>query len=121
MRSRPALISAALAVSLPIPVQAHDIYSHLRDPWGRSCCSGTDCRPALYQRTTSGVRMFVDRRWIDVPDGTIQYRALPGDTGESHGAHWCGMVDPLGDGFGPVHVTCCAILPPRTASARSEP
>ena len=36
--------------------------------------------------------MFVDQRWVDVPEGQIQYRALPGDIGETYGEHWCGST-----------------------------
>jgi hypothetical protein len=38
MLSRPALISIVLITSLPLPAQAHDIYSHLVDEVGASCC-----------------------------------------------------------------------------------
>jgi hypothetical protein len=39
-----------------------------------------------------GVQMYVDDDWFDVPDGSIQYRTLPGDTGETRGGHWCGTA-----------------------------
>ncbi len=118
MSSRTA-VAVVLAVSLPLPIQAHDIYSHLRDAGGGSCCDDTDCRPALHRVTASGVQMFVDQRWIDVPDDRIQYRALPGDKGETYGGHWCGSAHE-GDASTPntLHMTKCAILPPQSASAQ---
>src|SRR6478609_533864 len=36
--------------------------------------------------------MYVDQQWINVPNERIQYRALPGDRGETWGGHWCGSV-----------------------------
>jgi hypothetical protein len=89
MSSRTALVAVVLAASLPLPLQAHDIYSHLRDEAGGSCCEDRDCQPVPYRFIASGVQMFVDKRWIDVPSDRIQYRALPGDTGETGGGHWC--------------------------------
>jgi hypothetical protein len=117
MFSRSALISAILAVSLPLPIQAHDIYSHVKDQSGTSCCDNRDCRPALYRVAASGVQMFLDQRWIDVPADRIQYRALPGDTGETYGGHWCGSTHE-GDSSTPntLYMTKCAILPPQSAS-----
>ncbi len=76
MSSRTA-VAVVLAVSLPLPIQAHDIYSHLRDAGGGSCCDDTDCRPALHRVTASGVQMFVDQRWIDVPSSTINTAPCP--------------------------------------------
>jgi hypothetical protein len=73
------LISAAIVISLPLPIQAHEIYSHLTDKEGKSCCDKRDCQPAGYRLTQRGVKMLVDRRWIDAPSGTIQYLSLPGD------------------------------------------
>jgi hypothetical protein len=119
MRSRSALISALLAVSLPLPSQAHDIYSHLRDSWGNSCCNDQDCRPVPYRFISGHWQMFVNWRWIDVPDHTIQYRAIPEDTGETGGGHWCGfvMTPPSEEDLDPVYTTLCAILPPQAAEA----
>ena len=77
MSSRTALVAVVLVTSLPL--QAHDIYSHLRDEAGGSCCEDRDCQPVPYRFIASGVQMFVDKRWIDVPSDRIQYRALPGD------------------------------------------
>jgi hypothetical protein len=54
--------------------------------------------------------MLVNSRWIHVPAGAIQYRALPGDRGETGGGHWCG--EPYEGGF----VTFCAFLPPTVAA-----
>ena len=79
-----------LFVSFEPPTEAHDIYSPLKDRGGKSCCDDGDCRPAPYRMTPTGVQMFVEGEWIGVPDHTIQYRALPGDTGETDGGHWCG-------------------------------
>ena len=79
MSSRTAFVAAVLVASLPLPIQAHDIYSHLRDEGGGSCCDDRDCRPAVYRLTASGVQMFVDQQWINVPNERIQYRALLGD------------------------------------------
>ena len=38
MCSSTALIAIVFAVSLQLPLQAHDIYSHLKDKSGASCC-----------------------------------------------------------------------------------
>ncbi len=119
MSSRTAFVSAVLVVSLPGSIQAHDIYSHLTDERGASCCDDRDCRPALYRLTSRGVQMYVGQEWINVPKERIQYRALPGDTGETYGGHWCGSIyepdfrNPEGR-----YVTKCAILPPQAASAQ---
>ena len=83
MLSKSTLLSTVLVPSLSPSLQAHDIYSHLVDEAGGSCCDNSDCRPALYRVTASGMQMFVDQRWIDVPSERIQYRGLPGDTGET--------------------------------------
>ena len=61
--------------------------------------------------TPVGVQMFVEGQWIWVPDHTIQYRALPGDTGETDGGHWWGRSE-NGPGFAMGYATYCAILPP---------
>jgi hypothetical protein len=94
-----------------LPSKAHDIYSHLRDSWGNSCCDNKDCRPARYQVTPTGVQMFVDGDWVEVPNYTIQYRALIGDTGATGGGHWCGRAYQNVDNS-VFHVTQCAVLPP---------
>jgi hypothetical protein len=122
MLSKPALLSAILAVILSLPAQAHDIYSHLRSPRGESCCDDKDCRPAPYRFIAGHWQMFVDRRWIDVPDYTIQYRALLDDRGETGGGHWCGfsMTPPSEEDLEPVYRTRCAILPPQSAEANLE-
>jgi hypothetical protein len=122
MSSRTALIAVVLAANLSLPLQAHDIYSHLRDEVGASCCDDQNCRPALYRVSASGVQMLVDQRWIDVPDERIQYRALLGDTGETGGGHWCGST--YKPDFGnptTVYVTKCAVLPPQSASVQDRP
>ena len=58
-----------------------------------------------YRITHGAVQMLVDGEWFSVPEETIQYRALEGDTGETRGGHWCGLMV-----FG--NLTHCAILPP---------
>ncbi|MPR12146.1 hypothetical protein [Microvirga tunisiensis] len=119
MSSRTALICVVLITNLPLPTEAHDIYSHLRSPRGESCCDDRDCRPAPYRVIAGHWQMFVDRRWIDVPDDTIQYRALPDDQGETGGGHWCGFsITPTSEeDREPVYTTRCAILPPQAAEA----
>jgi hypothetical protein len=105
-----ALVLLAITASWPAPIEAHDIYTTLKDRFGASCCSEHDCRPAHYRMTASGVQMLVSGEWIVVPNETIQYRTLEGDTGETAGGHWCGIT-----GFGTR--THCAILPPSSASS----
>src|SRR5215208_2577789 len=87
-----ALFVAILSMGPEFPLEAHDIYSHLTDTAGASCCNEHDCRPAPYRVTPTGVQMHVDEDWFDVPDGLIQYRSLLGDTGETDGGHWCGTA-----------------------------
>jgi hypothetical protein len=101
------------------PIEAHDIYSHLMDNSGASCCNETDCRPARFRVTPRGVDMLILGRWTPVPKDKIQYRALMGDTGETGGGHWCGQADWSYDGSGGLDlawVTRCAILPPNFSS-----
>jgi hypothetical protein len=90
------LLTAIALLSLEPPTDAHDIYSHLKDRWGTVVamrrCDEKDCRPVPYRVTPTGVQMFVDGEWIAVPDYAIQYRALPGDMGETAGGHWCGFI-----------------------------
>ena len=86
------LFTAIALLSFEPPTEAHDIYSPLKDRAGRNCCDDGDCRPAPYRVTPAGVQMFVEGEWIGVPDSTIQYRALPGDTGGTAGGHWCGII-----------------------------
>jgi hypothetical protein len=114
------LLAVILLVGLEPPTQAHDIYSHLRDRLGGSCCDEKDCRPAPYRVAATGVRMFVDGEWIVVPDFTIQYRALLGDTGETAGGHWCGFIR---DGYGDrvEYSTLCAVLPPNPTAIVGPP
>jgi hypothetical protein len=117
MSSRTAFVAVVLAASLPLPTLAHDIYSHLRDEGGGSCCDNQDCRPALYRLTAHGVQMFVDQQSINVPNERIQYRALLGDTGETAGGHWCGsLYQPDVSSRSILHMTKCAILSPQAAS-----
>src|SRR5829696_3055197 len=108
----PQVISALLAfLFLSDAAQAHDIYTHLKSRSGKSCCDNSDCRPAPYRITSSGVEMLVGETWVWVPRGIIEYRMLEGDTGESNGGHWCG--ERYDGGF----VTYCAFLPPTLAAA----
>lgn len=109
------LLGIALLLSLRYPTEAHDIYSHLTDSWGNSCCDSKDCRPAPYRITPAGVYMFVGGQWVEVPNHTIQYRALLGDSGETGGGHWCGRAYQKVDNS-VFHVTQCAVLPPNAAA-----
>jgi hypothetical protein len=106
----PNTVALAIVVTGSEPIKAHDIYSALRDRAGVSCCNEQDCRPARYRFTPAGVQMLVNGEWILVPDETIQYRTLEGDTGETAGGHWCGTT-----GLGTL--THCAILPPSSADS----
>jgi hypothetical protein len=106
------VLGGMLLMAMSWPSRAHDIYMSLVDGDGQTCCHDRDCRPARYRTTAAGVEMLVDGRWIVVPDNTIQYRALDGDTGETAGGHWCGKLE-----YG---VTYCAVLPPRSASSISS-
>jgi len=103
------LLASSMWPSYP---EAHDLYTRLTDSNGASCCNGHDCRPARYRTTAAGVEMLVDGHWILIPNGKIQYRTLEGDTGETAGGHWCGVLD--------FEVTYCAILPPRSSSTSGE-
>src|SRR5438128_11307272 len=67
-------------------VEAHDIYHSLRSPEGKRCCDETDCRPANYKVTSSGVQMNVDDLWLPIPYDRIQFTLLPDDTGRTRGA-----------------------------------
>ena len=110
LRSLPLL--AALVAMGSGPIEAHDIYTHLKSRSGQSCCDGTDCRPVPYRVTTSGVEMRVGETWIVVPRETVQHRALDGDIGETNGGHWCGERYEGG------YITYCAFLPPNLALLR---
>jgi hypothetical protein len=114
------LCIAIALLSFEPPTDAHDIYSPLKDRWGNSCCDEKDCRPAPYRVTPVGVQMFVNGDWIAVPDHAIQYRALPGDTGETAGGHWCGDIR-YRHGDGMAYTTHCAILPPNPAAIFGPP
>jgi hypothetical protein len=107
-----ALVAFVISSSWPARIKAHDIYTHLKDIAGVSCCTDRDCRPAPYRVTSAGVQMLVSGEWITVPPETIQYRAIEGDRGETNGGHWCGIID-----FGTL--TYCAILPPSSADGMS--
>ena|SRR5271165_3704965 len=105
--AQPVLV--AFMLFWPSNISAHDIYSTLKDGHGVSCCGGHDCRPAHYRITANRVEMLVEGRWIVVPNETVEYRTLNGDTGETGGGHWCGVTDDF------VAVTFCAIVPPSSA------
>src|SRR5919199_2514276 len=109
------LLLVGLLALAPGPIPVHDIYSHLIDNLGASCCNDVDCRPARYRLRATGVEMFVAGRWIAVPADKIQYRALPGDTGETGGGHWCGTL--YTPGLSIFYLTRCAVLPPQSPSA----
>jgi hypothetical protein len=112
-----ALFVAVFSFDAELPSDAHDIYSHLTDVAGASCCDEHDCRPAPYRVTPTGVQMYVDGDWVDVPGEAIQYQSLPGDTGETRGGHWCGTAISEYGGRVVRHATHCAILPPSSSSA----
>lgn len=109
------LFTAIALVCFAPPAESHDIYSPLKDRLGNRCCDETDCRPTPYRMILTGVQMFVEGEWIAVPDYTIQYRALRGDTGETAGGHWCGRIQ-NGRGQGMDYATHCAVLPPNAAA-----
>jgi len=100
--------------------QGHDIYSALKDNHGQSCCNETDCRPANYRVTVAGVEMLLDGEWVHVPNEVIQFHTLHGETGETHGGHWCGNMyrsfEKLHPDYSPMSqsffYTRCVILPP---------
>jgi hypothetical protein len=122
MLSKSDLVSAVLVISLPPSLRALDIYSHLVDEVGASCCDDQDCRPVPYRFIAIGVQMFVDKLWINVPSDRIQYRSLPGDTGETGGGHWCGSAyEPDFSNVGTLYMTKCAILPPQSADVGAHP
>ena len=107
--------SAALTVILCSTVcNAHDIYTNLQKSNGQSCCNGTDCQPALYRRGRTGVEMFVQQRWITIPQSAIMYRFLDGDTNQTNGGHWCGSHAQYEDAL----FTHCVVLPPDAAAYR---
>jgi len=110
----------AMLVLTATDTEGHDIYRGLKDHRGQfDCCNETDCRPAHYRVTAAGVEMLLDDEWVRVPNEVIQYRTLHGDTGETHGGHWCGITY-LGLVPHPDHpamspsrfFTRCAVLPP---------
>ena len=114
------LLVAICLISFEPPTEAHDVYSPLKDRWGNSCCNDQDCRPVPYRVTPAGVQMLVHGNWIAVPDHVIQYRALPGDTGETAGGHWCGEIRLLQDET-VRYSTHCAVLPPNGAAILGLP
>ena len=61
-----ALLPLVLASSWPAAINAHDIYTELKNSSGRSCCADHDCRPAHYRLTPAGVQMLISGQWIVV-------------------------------------------------------
>jgi hypothetical protein len=116
MRSKARLTCFALIMVWAMPVEAHDIYTHLKNERGAACCDGTDCRPAHYRIKGGHVQMLVDGKWFPIFDDAITYRVLEGDTGETNGGHWCGKRQ-SGMSWDYLH-THCAVLPPKVTSAR---
>ena len=55
------LFTAIALLSFEPPTEAHDIYSHLMNGLGGSCCNEKDCRPAPYRMTAD--RGANVRRW----------------------------------------------------------
>src|SRR5215207_1505048 len=82
----------------------------------RSLRGGTGATPRWKPRPRlrQGVDMLINNRWIAIPRGTLQYRMLEGDTGETGGGHWCG--EPWEGSF----ITYCAFLPPTLAAVDQE-
>src|SRR5215217_5441323 len=107
------LLGGALLTINAGPTHAHDIYSDLVDELGWNCCSNTDCKSAQYRITATGVQMLLDQTWVTIPEKSIIYRTLEGDTGETRGGHWCGVYLYLERSF----LTRCAVLPLNSASA----
>lgn len=116
MLSKPALLSVAFILNPSLPLQAHDIYSHLVDETGKSCCDNRDCRPAHYRIKGGSVQMFIYGNWLVIPHAKIQYRTIEGDSGETAGGHWCGQGHQGRTYI--IYVTRCAILPPQAASSQ---
>ena len=106
------LFAVALALAPLSTGDAHDIYTDLRNSSGKSCCNEGDCRPAHYRKGRFGIEMFVQQRWITVPQSMVEYRMLDGDTGETNGGHWCGTHAHYEDAL----FTHCVFLPPDAAS-----
>ena len=119
MSLKPILLAAILSAAPEFPTEAHDIYSHLNDANGASCCTEHDCRPVPYRVSPTGVQMYVDDDWFYVLNGTIQNRSLPDDTGETRGGRWCGTAI-FQQGQRVIHVTHCAILPPNFGAAEDR-
>jgi len=44
-----------------------------------NCCDNSDCRPARYRITSSGVEMLVGKTWVLVPRAMVEHRSLEGD------------------------------------------
>ena len=118
MHSKLALWLSFIVLLWSTAVGAHDIYGHLVDENGASCCSERDCTPAPFRAKPDGVWMFVQGRWISIPRNKIQYRTLLGDDGQTGGGGWA--LDPTGPtGDSRAH-TICAVLPPTFAAAAED-
>ncbi|QCI66971.1 hypothetical protein [Phreatobacter stygius] len=104
----PLVLALGLLAMSAGPLPAHDIYTHLKNKAGRSCCDGTDCRPVRYRQTPSGVHMLIEGVWVRIPDSQVEQRTIEGDTGETGGGHWCGRRL-LGENR---FMTYCAFVPP---------
>jgi hypothetical protein len=106
MHAKLALWLSFIVLLWSTAVGAHDIYGHLVDENGASCCSET-ARPHHFEQSLT-VWMFVQGRWIPVPNNEIQYRTLLGDDGQTGGGHWCGWAldptGPTGDNRGSHHL-----------------
>jgi hypothetical protein len=107
------LACIALIAAWATPIQAHDIYTHLMNKRGASCCDGSECRPALYRIRPWGVQMQVDDGWFDISEDLIDYRMLENDTGETNGGHWCGRHETAPYSTWMYFKTYCAFLPPK--------
>ena len=112
------LVFVVLIAVCTTPVQAHDIYTHLKNKRGASCCDGSECRPAPYRVGAWGVQMRIDGSWFDIHHDLIEYRSIEGDTGETGGGHWCGRHEQAPYSTWTYFKTYCAFLPPNLASAR---
>ena len=75
------VISIALVAMLPTVTHAHDIYTNLTNRSGKSCCGGSDCRPARFRIGSLGaVEMLIDQQWLGYPrsrSNTVFWTATP--------------------------------------------
>ncbi len=102
----------------PEALVAHDLYTNLRDPAGRNCCTDEDCRPANYTLVPGGAVFHpTGHEDVFVPTHRIVFAIVPGDPVPQ--AHWCGrpktqdnFVPPRPDDPDPRYMTFCAFIPP---------